>query len=384
MTDKFDFLIVGAGLYGATFAYEATCKNKKCLVIDKRSHIGGNLYCENIEGINVHKYGAHIFHTSDEHLWHYMQTFVKFNQFINSPLAKAADGKLYNLPFNMNTFYQMWGTRTPEEAKNKLEAQQQQALERYGSSPRNLEEQALILIGHDIYEKLIKGYTEKQWGRPCNQLEPEIIRRLPIRFTFDNNYYNDKYQGVPIGGYNELLSKMLEKSKVMLNCDYFQNKDYFDNMAMQVVYTGPLDRFFNYNCGYLEYRTVTFENSIVDTPNYQGNAVINYTAREVPYTRIIEHKHFECFGENILLNPLTVISKEFPLEWNPLLEPYYPINNEKNYARLNKYKDQVNKLPLLNNGQPKYILGGRLAEFKYYDMGPTIMRAKSAFKETCE
>lgn len=383
MKDKFDFLIVGAGLYGSTFAYEASCINKKCLVIDKRSHIGGNLYCEDIEGINVHKYGAHIFHTSDENLWNYIQTFVKFNRYINSPIALASDGKLYNLPFNMNTFYQIWGTKTPEEAKSKLEIQRLQAKERYGTIPRNLEEQALLLVGSDIYEKLIKEYTEKQWGRPCNKLPPEIIRRIPIRFTFDNNYFNDKFQGVPVGGYNALIGKMLEKCYVRLNCDYFQNKEYFDSLAKQIVYTGPLDQFFNFNCGTLEYRTVTFENTIIDIPNFQGNAVINYTSRDVPYTRIIEHKHFELFGEEVFLNPKTVISKEFPLEWNPLLEPYYPINDEKNNERYNRYEEQIIKLPLIN-GLPKYIFGGRLAEYRYYDMGPTIMKAKKTISEIYE
>lgn len=366
---QFDYLIVGAGLYGATFARCATMSGKKCLLVDKRPHSGGNLYCESIEGINVHKYGAHIFHTSDARVWKFVNGIVPFNRFTNSPLA-CYKGDFYNLPFNMNTFYKIWGVKTPEEAKLKIESQKAEVLskmkERGTSVPENLEEQALLLVGSDIYKILIKDYTEKQWGRPCGKLPPFIIKRLPIRFTFDNNYFNDAYQGVPIGGYNKLISGLLAGSEVLLNTDFFENKKKLLAAAEQVVFTGKIDEFFDYRFGKLEYRTVRFDTQVLSLPNYQGNAVVNYTGADVPYTRIIEHKHFESFGQDVYSNPNTVISKEYSVEWEDGFEPYYPINDEKNSGIYLKYKELAESSSV--------IFGGRLAEYKYYDMAPIVGR----------
>jgi UDP-galactopyranose mutase len=348
----YDYLIVGTGLYGSTFAYRAKQRGKKCLAIDKRPHLGGNIYCENTEGINVHKYGAHIFHTSNRKVWDFVNLIVKFNRYTNSPVASYKE-KLYNLPFNMNTFYTLWGVKTPEEAKAKIEEQREEA---NITNPRNLEEQAISLVGKDIYEILIKGYTEKQWGRKCTELPAFIIRRLPVRFTFDNNYFNDTYQGIPTGGYNKLINGLLNDVEIKCNTDFFGNRKYFESIADKIVFTGKIDEFYNYQFGKLEYRTVEFETEILDCENYQGNAVINYTEREVPYTRIIEHKHFE-FGTQ----PKTVISKEYPSEWKEGSEPMYPVNDKKNNALYLQYKELADK-------NPNVIFGGRLAEYKYYDM----------------
>ena len=366
----YDYLIVGSGLFGATFAYKAKQAGKRCLVIDKRPHRGGNVYCKNIEGINVHKYGAHIFHTSDKEVWKFVNSIVKFNRYTNSPVANY-QGKLYNLPFNMNTFYQMWGVTTPEEAQTKIEEQKAEAvaaMKQAGiTEPRNLEEQAISLIGKDIYEKLIKGYTEKQWGRKCTELPAFIIKRLPVRFVFDNNYFNDKYQGIPIGGYNKLIDGLLEGIEVRTGVDFFENREYWEGIADKIVFTGKIDEFYNYRFGKLEYRTVRFEEETLDCPNYQGNAVINYTEKEVPYTRIIEHKHFEMFGTEVYQCPRTVISKEYSTEWKNGMEPYYPVNDEKNNALYGKYKELADR-------ENKVIFGGRLAEYKYYDMAPIIQK----------
>ena len=366
---EFDYLIVGAGLAGATAAHELSRAGKRCLVIDKRPHIAGNVFTQLIDGINVHKYGAHIFHTSDRRIWDYVNSFVEFNRYTNSPVAVAPDGRLYNLPFNMNTFYQMWGVKTPEEAQQKIDEQRREAVERMRaegiSEPRNLEEQALTLIGRDIYEKLIKHYTEKQWGRRCTDLPAFIIRRLPVRLTFDNNYFNDSYQGIPIGGYTRLIERMLEGIEVRLNTDYFDDKEAFDAMAETVIYTGEIDRFYDYCYGHLQYRTVSFETESLDEANYQGNAVVNYTDSSTPFTRIIEHKHFECFGNDVYANPRTIISREYSKEWNPGDEPYYPVNNERNSAIYEKYK-------ALAEGDEKVIFCGRLAEYRYYDMHQVI------------
>ena len=371
MPVKYDFLIVGAGLFGATFAWRARQAGKKCLVIDRREHKGGNIYCEEMEGINVHRYGAHIFHTNNEELWRFVNSLVPFNRYTNSPVANY-QGKLYNLPFNMNTFYQMWGVHTPAEATAKLEEQREEArriLKEQGvSEPRNLEEQALLLIGRDIYEKLIKGYTEKQWGRACTELPAFIIRRLPVRFVFDNNYFNDRYQGIPEGGYNVLINKLLEGCDVRLGVDYLENREAWNEQANQIVYTGEIDRYFDYRLGYLEWRTVRFETETLPTSNYQGNAVVNYTEREIPYTRIIEHKHFESFGADVDKNPKTVISREYSTEWHPGIEPYYPINDERNQQLYNLYRKMA-------EAEKNVIFGGRLAEYKYYDMAPIIERA---------
>lgn len=365
---KYDYLIVGSGLFGSVFAYRAKQKNKKCLVIEKRNHIGGNIYCENIEGINVHKYGAHIFHTSNKEVWDFVNSIVEFNRYTNSPIANYK-GKLYNLPFNMNTFYQMWGVTTPQQAKEKIEGQKLLAMETMKKEgiiePRNLEEQAISLIGTDIYEILIKGYTEKQWGRKCTELPPFIIKRLPIRFIYDNNYFNDKYQGIPIGGYNKLINGLLNDIEVKTDVDFFKNREYWENIAEKIVFTGKIDEFYNYQLGKLEYRTVKFEEEIHNCSNYQGNAVINYTEKEVPYTRIIEHKHFEMFGAEIDNCPKTVISKEYSTEWKDGMEPYYPVNDEKNNALYEKYKELAQK-------EKNVIFGGRLAEYKYYDMAPIV------------
>ena len=364
----YDYLIVGSGLFGATFAYRARQAGKKCLVIDKRPHIGGNIYCEKIEGINVHKYGAHIFHTSNKEVWDFVNSIVEFNRYTNSPVANY-QGKLYNLPFNMNTFYQMWGVVTPQQAKAKIEEQKVNAVEAMKKAgikePRNLEEQAISLIGTDIYEALIKGYTEKQWGRKCTDLPAFIIKRLPVRFVYDNNYFNDKYQGIPIGGYNKLIEGLLEEVEVKTNTDFFENRSYWESVAEKIVFTGKIDEFYDYQFGKLEYRTVRFEEEIHDCSNYQGNAVVNYTEKEIPYTRIIEHKHFEMFGTEVEECPKTVISKEYSTEWKDGMEPYYPVNDEKNNTLYNQYKKLADK-------EQNVIFGGRLAEYKYYDMAPII------------
>lgn len=373
---KYDYLIVGAGLFGATFAHFARKQGKRCLVIDKRPHTGGNIYCEQTEGINVHKYGAHIFHTQSEKVWQFVNSLVKFNRYTNSPVANYK-GKLYNLPFNMNTFYQMWGTITPQDAKNKIEEQRQEALNKMKQEgveePRNLEEQAQLLIGKDIYNTLIKGYTEKQWGRKCNELPPFIIRRLPVRFVYDNNYFNDTYQGVPVGGYNQLINALLLDVEVQINTDYFANKDAFNAMANKVVFTGKIDEYYDYCFGQLDYRTVIFEQEIHEMANYQGNAVVNYTEREIPFTRVIEHKHFECFGAEVEKNPKTVISKEYSTEWKTGMEPYYPVNDDKNNALYLRYK-------VLADKETDVIFGGRLAEYKYYDMAPIIEKVMRMFE----
>jgi len=353
----YDYLIVGAGLFGSVFAHEMTKKGKKCLIIDKRNHIGGNIYTDNIEGINVHKYGAHIFHTSNKEVWDYVNSFVEFNRYTNSPVANYK-GELYNLPFNMNTFYQLWGVKTPIEAKAKIN--EQRAAYAHITEPQNMEEQALVLGGKDIYEKLIKGYSEKQWGRPATKIPAFIIRRLPFRFTFDNNYFNDTYQGVPIGGYTKLIEALLEGIEVRTSIDYFEDKAELDLIAKKIVYTGKIDEFYNYQFGNLEYRSLEFKHEVLDTDNYQGNAVVNYTEAEVPYTRIIEHKHFE-FGAQ----PKTVITQEYSKEWGPGDEPYYPINDERNEIIYKKYK-------ILADNEVNIIFGGRLAEYKYYDMHQVI------------
>lgn len=362
---KYDYLIVGSGLFGATFAYLAKKHGKKCLVIDKRTHLGGNVYCENIEGINVHKYGAHIFHTSNKKVWNFVNSIVEFNRYTNSPVANYG-GKLYNLPFNMNTFYQMWGVTTPEEAQAKIEEQKAEAVAALdGGVPQNLEEQALTLVGRDIFEKLIKEYTEKQWGRKCTELPAFIIKRLPVRLVFDNNYFNDKYQGIPIGGYNKLIDSLLEGIETKTDVDFFENRTNWENIAEKIVFTGKIDEFYDYQFGKLNYRTVRFETEVIDTPNYQGNAVVNYTERKVPYTRVIEHKHFEMFGQNVYDNPRTVISKEYSTEWVDGMEPYYPVNDDMNSELYAKYKRLADK-------ESDVIFGGRLAEYKYYDMAPII------------
>lgn len=357
---KMDFLIIGSGLFGTTMAYFLRQKGYKCLVIDKRPHIGGNVYTESVNGINVHKYGAHIFHTSNKRVWDFVNSFVEFNRYTNSPVANYR-GKLYNLPFNMNTFYQMWGVTTPEQAATMIDRQRKEA---NISHPCNLEEQAISLVGKDIYYTLIKDYTEKQWGRKATELPAFIIKRLPVRFTFDNNYFNDKYQGIPEGGYTRMIGRMLEGVEVRLNTDYFGNREFFDSMADRVIYTGEIDRFFDYRFGHLEYRTVSFEMELLESlSNYQGNAVVNYTDADTPYTRIIEHKHFE-FGQQ----PDTVISREYSKEWRPGDEPYYPVNDDRNSELYARYK-------ALADVQEKVIFGGRLAEYKYYDMHQVIASA---------
>lgn len=370
----YDFLIVGSGLFGATFAYKAKQAGKSCLVIDKRPHLGGNVYCEQIEGINVHKYGAHIFHTSNKEVWDFVNALVPFNRYTNCPVANYK-GELYNLPFNMNTFYQMWGVRTPEEAMAKIESQKLKVKsDLNGREPANLEEQALMLVGRDIYEKLIKGYTEKQWGRPCTELPAFIIRRLPLRCVFDNNYFNDLYQGIPVGGYNALIEHLLDGIDTRVNCDFFAEREELEALADKIVYTGPIDQFYGYRFGKLQYRTVRFETETLNTSNYQGNAVINYTDRETPYTRIIEHKHFESFGQAVYGNPKTIISREYSTEWQPGMEPYYPVNDDRNAALYTQYKE-------LADQEKNVVFGGRLAEYKYYDMAPTIEQAMRLAKE---
>ena len=374
---KYDYLIVGAGLFGATFAHLAAKQGKRCLVIDKRPHAGGNIYCEDIEGINVHKYGAHIFHTSDKEVWDFVNSIVPFNRYTNSPVAQAPDGRLYNLPFNMNTFYQMWGVKTPAEAERKLAEQRREAVERMAAEgiaePRNLEEQALTLIGKDIYEQLIKGYTEKQWGRKCTELPAFIIRRLPVRMTFDNNYFNDSYQGIPIGGYNRLIDGLLKGIDVQLDTDFFADREKWESMADRIVFTGKIDEFYGYRFGKLEYRTVRFETETLDEANHQGNAVVNYTSAEVPYTRIIEHKHFEMFGAEVYANPKTVISREYSTEWKDGMEPFYPVNNDANQQLYLRYKELADR-------EERVIFGGRLAEYKYYDMAPIVAQVLAAFR----
>ena len=359
---QYDYLIVGAGLFGAVFAHEATAAGKKCLVIDKRSHIAGNIYTEDVEGIAVHRYGAHIFHTNNKDVWDYVNRFATFNRYTNSPVANYK-GELYNLPFNMNTFTKMWGVITPAEAEAKI-AEQRAA--HYTAEPKNLEEQAINLVGTDIYEKLIKGYTGKQWGRPCTELPAFIIKRLPVRFTYDNNYFNALYQGIPDGGYTAMVEKMLEGIEVRLNVDYLADRENLNALADKVVYTGPVDAYFGYRLGALQYRSVRFETEVLDTDNYQGNAVVNYTDAETPYTRIIEHKHF-AFGTQ----PKTVISREYSTEWHQGDEPYYPVNDEKNGALYAKYK-------ALADAETKVIFGGRLGEYKYYDMDKVIEAALDA------
>lgn len=367
---RYDYLIVGAGLFGTVFAHEAHKAGKRCLVIDRRPHLGGNVYCEHVEGINVHRYGAHIFHTANKQVWEYVNALVEFNRYTNCPVA-CYKGELYNLPFNMNTFNRMWGVKTPDEATAKIEEQKSEAVARMRAEgvtePRNLEEQALMLVGKDIYERLIKGYTEKQWGRDCRDLPASIIRRLPVRLVFDNNYFNDPYQGIPIGGYNRLVERLLNGVETRAGVD-FAELDSWREMADRLVYTGPIDEYFGYCYGNLQYRTVNFETEVLDTPNYQGNAVINYTEREVPYTRVIEHKHFEMFGNAVYDTPKTVVSREYSTEWKPGMEPYYPVNDEANSALYQRYK-------ALAEQELGVTFGGRLAEYKYYDMDKVIEQA---------
>ena len=373
MTMKYDYLIVGSGLFGATFAYLAKKAGKKCLVIDKRPHLGGNVYCEKVEGINVHQYGAHIFHTSNKKVWDFVNSIVEFNRYTNCPVANYK-GKLYNLPFNMNTFYQMWGVLTPEEAKAKIEEQKKEALAALnGREPQNLEEQALCLVGKDIFEKLIKEYTEKQWGRKCTELPAFIIKRLPVRLVFDNNYFNDKYQGIPIGGYNQLIDGLLEGIECKTGVDFFHS-EYKDwkKYADKLVYTGAIDEYFGYSLGKLDWRTVSFRTRIENTPNYQGNAVVNYTSHEVPYTRVIEHKHFEMFGQDVYNCPKTVVSEEYSTEYKEGMEPYYPVNDERNNLLAEQYRQLAEK-------ETDVIFGGRLAQYKYYDMAPVIEQVLSLF-----
>lgn len=361
----YDYLVVGAGLYGAIFAHEANKCGKKVLVIDKRDHIGGNLYTKNIEGINVHLYGAHIFHTSNKEVWDYINKFAKFNNFINSPIANY-NGEIYNLPFNMNTFSKMWGITRPDEAKAIIKKQKEQF---YKENPKNLEEQAINLVGIDIYEKLIKGYTEKQWGKKATQLPSFIIKRLPVRFTYNNNYFNDIFQGIPIGGYTEIFNKLLENIEVRLNTNYFADKEKLDSLAKRVLYTGPIDEFYDYKYGQLEYRSLKFEHEVLNIDNYQGNAVVNYTDIDTPYTRIIEHKHFE-----FIENEKTIITREYPKEWKPGEEPYYPINDDINNQKYQKYYT-------LAKQEKKYIFGGRLAEYKYYDMHVIVEKVFELLKK---
>lgn len=389
----YDYLIVGSGLFGSTFAHLAAKEGKSCLVIDKRSHLGGNVYCESIEGINVHKYGAHIFHTSDKEVWDFVNAIVPFNRYTNSPVANYK-GKLYNLPFNMNTFYQMWGVTTPQEAAQKIEEQRAEFKEELtrknnekglADEPHNLEEQAMLLVGKDIYERLIKGYTEKQWGRKCCELPAFIIKRLPVRMVFDNNYFNDSYQGIPVGGYNRLIEGLLCSTDTMTSTDFFRCaikdadghcvdlKTGWRKIADKLVFTGKIDEFYGYRYGMLNYRTVSFEQETINSPNYQGNAVVNYTEGSVPYTRIIEHKHFEMFGNEVYSNGKTVISKEYSTEWKDGLEPYYPINDKHNSDIYARYRALAEK-------ETDIVFGGRLAEYRYYDMAPVIRQAMNFFR----
>lgn len=364
---KYDYLIVGSGLFGATFAYLAKKQGKKCLVIDKRSHLGGNIYCENIEGINVHKYGAHIFHTSNKKVWDFVNSIVEFNRYTNSPVANYK-GKLYNLPFNMNTFYQMWDVTTPDEAQAKIAEQKAEAIAALGEKePENLEEQALTLVGKDIFEKLIKEYTEKQWGRKCTELPAFIIKRLPVRLVYDNNYFNDKYQGIPIGGYNKLIEGLLDGVECKTDVDFFKSeyKEKWRDIADKLVYTGALDEYFDYKLGKLDWRTVSFKTRVEDTPNYQGNAVVNYTSHDEPYTRVIEHKHFEMFGQEVYDCPKSVVSEEYSTEYKEGMEPYYPVNDERNNTLAEEYRQ-------LAAQESNVIFGGRLGQYKYFDMAPII------------
>ena len=374
----YDYLIVGSGLFGATFAYLAHKDGKKCLVIDKRPQLGGNVYCEEIEGIHVHKYGAHIFHTNNKDIWDFVNSIVPFNRYTNCPVANYK-GHLYNLPFNMNTFYQMWGVTTPEQAEAKIEEQKAEALAKMKAKgvtePRNLEEQAQLLVGKDIYEKLIKGYTEKQWGRPCTELPSFIIKRLPVRLVFDNNYFNDAFQGIPIGGYNKLIDGLLDGVECRVDTDFFENRDLWMSVADKVVFTGPIDAFYDFRFGHLDWRTVRFEQETLPTANYQGNAVVNYTDRDVPYTRIIEHKHFESFGSDVYRTPYTVVSKEFSTEWKEGMEPFYTVNDTKNGLLYARYKELADK-------EKNVIFGGRLAEYRYYDMAPVMEQAIAVYHST--
>ena len=375
MTKEYDYLIVGSGLFGATFAYFAKKAGKKCLVIDKRSQLGGNVYCEEVEGINVHKYGAHIFHTSNKEVWNFVNSIVEFNRYTNCPVANYK-GKLYNLPFNMNTFCQMWGVTTPEEAKAKIDEQKSEAVAALnGREPQNLEEQALCLVGRDIFYTLIKEYTEKQWGRKCTELPAFIIKRLPVRMVFDNNYFNDKYQGIPVGGYNKLIDGLLEGIDCKTDVDFF-NSEYKDwkKFADKLVYTGAIDEYFNYSLGKLDWRTVSFKTRIEDTANFQGNAVVNYTSHEKPYPRVIEHKHFEMFGHEVYDCPKSVVSEEYSTEYKDGMEPYYPVNDERN----NQLADQYRKLAA---NEDNVVFGGRLAQYKYYDMAPVIEQVMKLWKE---
>lgn len=364
--EKYDYLVVGAGLFGATMANKLKNFGKKVIIIDKRNHIGGNVYTENIEGVNVHKYGAHIFHTDDKEVWNYVNSFVEFNRFTNSPIARFKN-EIYNMPFNMNTFCKIWSdVYTPEDAMKKIEREKR---EMEGVKITNLEEQAISLVGRTIYEKLIKGYTEKQWNRKCNELPPSIIKRIPVRFTFDNNYFNDKYQGIPIGGYTLLIEQMIKNIEVKLSSNYFENKDFYNSIAKKIIYTGKIDEYFDYKLGKLEYRSLRFETKIIDKENYQGNAVVNYTGKEVPYTRVIEHKHFESQKST-----KTIITFEFPDDWNEEKEAYYVINDEKNNRIANLYRE-------LSQNEKNVIFGGRLAEYKYYDMDDVIRKALDMSKE---
>lgn len=369
---KYDYLIVGSGLYGATFAYLAKKQGKKCLVIDKRHHLGGNIYCEKIEGINVHKYGAHIFHTSNKKVWDFVNSIVEFNRYTNSPVANYK-GELYNLPFNMNTFFQMWGVKTPIEAQAKIDEQKAEAVSAlHGREPQNLEEQALTLVGKDIFEKLIKDYTEKQWGRKCSELPAFIIKRLPVRLVFDNNYFNDKYQGIPVGGYNKLIEGLLEGIDYKTGVDFFESeyKDNWRNIAGKLVYTGAIDEYFGYKLGKLDWRTVSFKTRIERTPNYQGNAVVNYTSHDVPFTRVIEHKHFEMFGQEVYACANTVISEEYSTEYKDGMEPYYPVNDARNNTLADEYRKLADK-------EDHVIFGGRLGQYRYFDMAPIIEQVLS-------
>lgn len=369
---KYDYLIVGSGLYGATFAYLAKKQGKKCLVIDKRHHLGGNIYCEKIEGINVHKYGAHIFHTSNKKVWDFVNSIVEFNRYTNSPLANYK-GELYNLPFNMNTFFQMWGVKTPIEAQAKIDEQKAEAVSAlHGREPQNLEEQALTLVGKDIFEKLIKDYTEKQWGRKCSELPAFIIKRLPVRLVFDNNYFNDKYQGIPVGGYNKLIEGLLEGIDYKTGVDFLESeyKDNWRNIANKLVYTGAIDEYFGYKLGKLDWRTVSFKTRIERTPNYQGNAVVNYTSHDVPFTRVIEHKHFEMFGQEVYACANTVISEEYSTEYKDGMEPYYPVNDARNNTLADEYRKLADK-------EDHVIFGGRLGQYRYFDMAPIIEQVLS-------
>ena len=375
MTKKYDYLIVGSGLFGATFAYFAKKAGKKCLVIDKRSQLGGNVYCEEVEGINVHKYGAHIFHTSNKEVWNFVNSIVEFNRYTNCPVANYK-GKLYNLPFNMNTFCQMWGVTTPEEAKAKIDEQKSEAVAALnGREPQNLEEQALCLVGKDIFYTLIKEYTEKQWGRKCTELPAFIIKRLPVRMVFDNNYFNDKYQGIPVGGYNKLIDGLLEGIDCKTDVDFF-NSEYKDwkKFADKLVYTGAIDEYFNYSLGKLDWRTVSFKTRVENTANFQGNAVVNYTSHEKPYTRVIEHKHFEMFGQEVYDCPKSVVSEEYSTEYKDGMEPYYPVNDERNNQLAEQYRE-------LAANEENVVFGGRLAQYKYYDMAPVIEQVMKLWKD---